>query len=215
MELSCETFHMSPARAPRSRWTRPSRTALAVAGALVGALALSACGGDNTSSGGGGTNFVAGKGGIDTVPVADRRAAPKLDGKTLQDEYFDVASLKGKVVVMNVWGSWCAPCRAEAPAFAKVSKELKGKGVEFVGIDARDTQKAQAVAFEKDAGIEYPSLYDPDGKLMLRFPKGSLNPQGIPNTIVLDREGRIAARSLAALSEKKLRQMIDPLMAEK
>ncbi|MFD3516623.1 TlpA family protein disulfide reductase [Streptomyces sp. NPDC058657] len=207
---------MSPARAPRRRSPRASRTALAVSGVLVGALALSACGGDGSkSSGGGGTNFVAGPDRIDTVPAADRKPAPKLDGKTLQDEDFDIASLKGKVVVLNIWGSWCAPCRAEAPTFAKVSKELKSKGVEFVGIDARDPQKGQAIAFEKDAGIEYPSLYDPDGKLMLRFPKGSLNPQGIPNTIVLDREGRIAARSLAALSEKKLRKMIDPLMAEK
>ncbi|MEU8889073.1 TlpA disulfide reductase family protein [Streptomyces sp. NPDC048442] len=205
---------MSPARAPRRRSTRTSRTALAVCGVLVGALALSACGGDKPSSGGG-TNFVAGKGGIDSVPVADRKPAPKLDGKTLQDKDFDVASLKGKVVVLNIWGSWCSPCRAEAPTFAKVAKELKSKGVEFVGIDARDPQKGQAIDFEKDAGIEYPSLYDPDGKLMLRFPKGSLNPQGIPNTIVIDKEGRVAGRSLAALNEKKLRQMIAPLIAEK
>ncbi|MCX5205014.1 TlpA family protein disulfide reductase [Streptomyces sp. NBC_00237] len=207
---------MSPARAPRRRSTRTSRTALAVSAVVAGALALSACSGEgNAPSGGGGTNFVAGKGGIDTVPVADRTPAPTIDGKTLQGEDLDLASYKGKVVVMNIWGSWCPPCRAEAPTFAKVAKELKGKGVEFVGIDARDPQKDQAIAFEKDAGIEYPSLYDPDGKLMLRFPKGSLNPQGIPNTLVIDKEGRVAGRSLAALSEKKLRQMIDPVLAEK
>jgi thiol-disulfide isomerase/thioredoxin len=207
---------MSPASAPRRRSTRTFRTALAVCGALVGALALSACGGDGgKSSGGGGTNFVAGKSGLDTVPKADRTAAPKLDGETLQGEKFDVASLKGKVVVLNVWGSWCAPCRAEAPTFAKVSKELKGKGVEFVGINTRDDQKSLAVQFEKDAGIEYASLYDPDGKLMLRFPKGSLNPQAIPSTIVIDKDGKVAGRSLAALNEKKLRELIDPVMAEK
>ncbi|GGZ90102.1 hypothetical protein GCM10010329_08330 [Streptomyces spiroverticillatus] len=207
---------MSPARAPRRRPARTSRTALAVAAAAAGALVLSACGGEGgTSSGGGGTNFVAGKGGIDTVPVADRTPAPKIDGKTLQDKDLDLASYKGKVVVLNIWGSWCAPCRAEAPIFAKVAKELKSQGVEFVGIDARDTQKNQAIEFEKDAGIEYPSLFDPDGKLMLRFPKGSLNPQGIPNTLVIDKEGRVAARSLAALSEKKLRSMIDTVTAEK
>ncbi|MFJ2744471.1 TlpA family protein disulfide reductase [Streptomyces sp. NPDC087440] len=208
---------MSPARAPRRRPARASRTALAVTAAAVGALVLSACGGDGSTSsgGGGGTNFVAGKDNLDTVPKADRVAAPKLDGKTLQDEDFDSTSLKGKVVVVNVWGSWCPPCRAEAPTFAKVSKELKSKGVEFLGIDARDPQKDQALAFEKDAGIEYPSLYDPDGKLMLRFPKGSLNPQAIPSTIVLDKDGKIAGRSLAALSEKKLRKLIDPLINEK
>lgn len=206
---------MSLVRAPRRRSPRPSRTALAVTAALVGALALSACGGDDTKSAGGGSNFVAGKDSIDTVPAADRAPAPKLDGKTLQDQDFDVASLKGKVVVLNIWGSWCPPCRAEAPTFAKVSKDLRSKGVEFVGIDTRDDQKALAVQFEKDAGIEYPSLYDPDGKLMLRFPKGSLNPQAIPSTIVIDKDGKVAARSLAALNEKKLRKMIDPLIAEK
>ncbi|MFI5807874.1 TlpA family protein disulfide reductase [Streptomyces sp. NPDC051561] len=207
---------MSRLRAPSRRSTRTSRTALAVSAVLVGGLALSACSGEgDKSTSGSGTNFVAGADRIDTVPLEDRTAAPKLDGETLQGGKFDVASLKGKVVVLNIWGSWCPPCRAEAPTFAKVSKELKAKGVEFVGIDTRDDQKALAVQFEKDAGIEYPSLYDPDGKLMLRFPKGSLNPQAIPSTLVIDKNGKVAARSLAALSETKLRKMIDPVLAEK
>jgi len=71
------------------------------------------------------------------------------------------------------------------------------------------------VAFDKQYGIGYPSLYDPTGKLMLRFKKGTLNPQAIPSTLVIDREGKIAARSLAALSEDKLRKMISPVLAEK
>lgn len=92
---------------------------------------------------------------------------------------------------MNVWGSWCPPCRAEAPHFAKVAKETKAKGVEFVGINTRDANKGPALAFEKDYEIGYPSLYDPVSKLIVNgFPKGSLNPQAIPSTIVLDREER-------------------------
>ena len=86
----------------------------------------------------------------------------------------------------------------------------------FVGINTRDTNKDAAIAFEKDYGITYPSLYDPTGKLILEgFPKGSLNPQAIPSTIVLDRQGKIAARSLMGLDATTLSEMIDPLITEK
>ncbi|WP_309049956.1 TlpA disulfide reductase family protein [Streptomyces sp.] len=201
---------MSSRRAPR-------RTLLAV-GALTAALALSACAGEDTgkSGGGGGTNFVTDAGGISTAAQGKRQAPGELAGETVDGKRLDVAGLKGKVVVLNVWGSWCSPCRAEAPHFVKVAKELKAKGVEFVGINTRDPNKQSAVAFEKDYGVPYPSLYDPAGKLILfGFPEGTLNPQAIPSTLVLDKEGRIAARSLMALNEEKLRSMIEPLLAEK
>ncbi|GAA3938620.1 TlpA disulfide reductase family protein [Streptomyces gulbargensis] len=201
---------MSSRRAPR-------RTLLAV-GVLTAALALSACTGENTgkSGGGGGTNFVTDAGGISTAARDKRQAPGELAGETVDGKRLDVADLKGKVVVLNVWGSWCSPCRAEAPHFVKVAKELKAKGVEFVGINTRDPNKQSAVAFEKDYGVPYPSLYDPAGKLILfGFPEGTLNPQAIPSTLVLDKEGRIAARSLMALNEEKLRSMIEPLLAEK
>ncbi|MFF3288382.1 TlpA family protein disulfide reductase [Streptomyces sp. NPDC003023] len=199
---------MSRSRAPRA--------ALLTAVFAVGALTLSACGEGGRSGGGGDTNFVTGTGGIATVAKGERQAPNKLAGETLEGEQLDIADLKGKVVVMNVWGSWCAPCRAEAPHFSEVAKETAGKGVEFVGINTRDTNKASAIAFEEDYGIEYPSLYDPIGKLIVNgFPKGSLNPQAIPSTIVLDREGKIAARSLKALDAEELHKMIDPLIAEK
>ncbi|WP_282702977.1 TlpA disulfide reductase family protein [Streptomyces sp. CC219B] len=190
------------------------RAPLTLAGAFAAALLLSACGSGGTSSGSG-TGFVMGEDGISTVQRGDRDAAPDLSGKTIEGKQLDVASYKGKVVVLNVWGSWCAPCRAEAPHFQKVYKDLKSDGVQFVGINTRDTSTANALAFEKEQGVTYPSLYDPTGKLMLRFEKGTLNPQAIPSTLVLDREGKIAARSLAALSEDKLRKMIDPVLAEK
>ncbi|MFE3070994.1 TlpA family protein disulfide reductase [Streptomyces sp. NPDC059247] len=201
---------MSLSRAPR-------RTLLAV-GVLSAALTLSACDGDSNgkSGGGGGTNFVTNAGGIATVAKGERAAPGKLAGQTLEGEQLDVASLKGKVVVLNVWGSWCAPCRAEAPHFAKVSKDLKAQGVEFVGLNTRDPNKQPALAFEKDYGVTYPSLYDPQGELILfGFPKGTLSPQSIPSTVVLDKEGRIAARSLMALNEEKLRSMIEPILKEK
>ncbi|MFG3491838.1 TlpA family protein disulfide reductase [Streptomyces sp. NPDC047972] len=201
---------MSLSRAPR-------RTLLAV-GVLSAALALSACSGDSNgkSGGGGNTNFVTNTGGISTAAKGERAATGELAGETLDGKQLDVADLRGKVVVLNVWGSWCAPCRAEAPHFAKVAKDLKGQGVEFVGLNTRDPNKQPALAFEEDYGVSYPSLYDPQGRLILfGFPKGTLSPQSIPSTVVLDKEGKIAARSLMALNEEKLRSMIDPLLKEK
>ncbi|MFC9591414.1 TlpA family protein disulfide reductase [Streptomyces sp. NPDC056944] len=201
---------MSLSRAPR-------RTLLAV-GVLTAAVALSACSSDNNgkSGGGGNTNFVTNTGGVSTVAKGERTAPNDIVGETLDGKRLDVADLKGKVVVLNAWGSWCGPCRAEAPHFAKVAKDLKGQGVEFVGLNTRDPNKQPAIAFEEDYGVPYPSLYDPQGKLILfGFPKGTLNPQAIPSTVVLDKEGKIAARSLMALDEKKLRSMIEPLLKEK
>jgi thiol-disulfide isomerase/thioredoxin len=87
--------------------------------------------------------------------------------------------------------------------------------VQFVGINTRDTSPQPAQQFEKSFGVPYPSLYDPVGKLMLRFKKGTLNPQLIPTTLIIDRDGKIAARALQALSEEKLRKMLDPVVAEK
>ncbi|WP_149182370.1 TlpA disulfide reductase family protein [Streptomyces sp. TRM49041] len=201
---------MSLSRAPRGF--------LLTAGAMAAALALTACGGETkgTSGGGGNTNFVTNTGGITTIAKGERPAPDTLAGDTLDGGKLDVADLKGKVVVLNVWGSWCTPCRAEAPHFAKVAEDLKPKGVEFVGINTRDPQKTKAIRFEEEFGIPYPSLYDSYGKLILNgFPKGIVHPQAIPSTIVLDRDGNIAARSLKAVSEKELRSMIDPVLAEK
>ncbi|WP_405423649.1 TlpA family protein disulfide reductase [Streptomyces erythrochromogenes] len=208
---------MSLSRAPRRR-SPSGRALLLTAVTVAGALTLTACSGsDSGKPTGSGGNYVTGEGGISTSPKGERTDAPGLDGETVDGKSLDTKALKGKVVVLNVWGSWCPPCRAEAPAFAKVSKELAdaGKDVVFVGVNVRDNSKQNAAAFEQTFGITYPSLYDPDGKLLLRFPKGSLNPNAIPSTLVLDREGRIAARTLAPLGEDKLRAMIDPVLAEK
>ncbi|MGI5450309.1 TlpA family protein disulfide reductase [Streptomyces sp. CA-243310] len=211
---------MSLSRAPRRRRSTSGRAILLTAVTLASALTLSACGDSGSGSkpsGSAGGNYVTGPGGISTVAKGDRAEAPRLDGGTVDGKTLDVTSLKGKVVVLNVWGSWCPPCRAEAPYFAKVSKAMAdaGKDVAFVGLNTRDNSKQNAASFEETYGITYPSLYDPDGKLMLRFPKGTLNPQSIPSTIVLDKEGRIAARTLVAVNEEQLRSMIDPLLAEK
>ncbi|ESP98499.1 Thiol-disulfide oxidoreductase ResA [Streptomyces sp. ADI96-15] len=203
-------------RAPRSRRVLTRRLSL-TASAAVAALLLTACGEGNggTAQSGSGANYVAGKDGIAKVDKEERKDAPALGGETLDGSTFDLADHKGKVVVVNVWGSWCAPCRAEAPNLVKVAEDTAGQGVQFVGINTRDSNKGPAIAFEKDYEVGYPSLYDPQGKQILRFPRGSLSPQAIPSTVVIDRDGKIAARTLQAVSEKQLRAMIDPVLAEK
>jgi thiol-disulfide isomerase/thioredoxin len=203
---------------PRAHRRRRAQAAAATAAAA--ALLLSACGSDGDGGGGAsaagsGTNFVTSTNGIATVAKGDRHAAPRLRGKTLDGGQLDTADYKGQVVVLNVWGSWCAPCRAEAKNFVKVAEDTKDQDVRFVGINTRDTSTQPALAFEKEEGIEYPSLYDPTGRLLLRFEKGTLNPQAIPTTLVIDRDGKIAARAMQPLSEDKLREMLDPVLAEK
>jgi thiol-disulfide isomerase/thioredoxin len=196
--------------------TSRSRAALLSAGAAVLALTLSACAGGSIEGGGGQTGFITGSDGIATVKKGDRDDAPDLSGETIDGGRLDVSSAyKGKIIVVNVWGSWCAPCRAEAPNLVKVSEDLADQGVRFVGINTRDSSTRPAVAFEEQYKVEYPSLYDPTGKLLLRFEKGSLNPQFIPSTLVIDREGKLAARTQQALSEEKLRGMLEPILAEK
>jgi peroxiredoxin len=201
---------MSAARSARSR-----TALLATTSAAVAALTLSACSSGGMSGGGGDTNFVTGNNGIDTIAAGKRTAAPDLSGTTIDGKQLNTAAYKGKVLVVNVWGSWCPPCRLEAKNFEKVYQDTKDQGVQFVGINTRDTSTTPARAFEKSYGITYPSLYDPTGKLMLRFKKGTLNPQLIPSTLVIDRDGKLAARALQALSEDTLRGMIKPVLAEK
>ncbi|MFK4144533.1 TlpA family protein disulfide reductase [Streptomyces sp. NPDC004065] len=212
----CSNRANRPSRPHRTRTTRVrGRAALLAAGSAVAALTLTACGSGGTSGGSGNTNFITGSDGIATVKKGDRKPAPDLSGRTVDGKPLDLGAYKGRIVVLNVWGSWCAPCRAEAPNLVKVAKDTSAKGVQFVGINTRDTSTQPAQAFEKEFGVPYPSLYDPAGKLMLRFKKGTLNPQLIPTTIVVDRDGNIAARALQALSEDKLRKMLDPVLAEK
>ncbi|WP_354641137.1 TlpA family protein disulfide reductase [Kitasatospora camelliae] len=192
---------------------RRHRSAAALLAAC--ALALAGCSSTGSTSGEGRTGFVAGKGGIDTAAAGQRDAAPAIEGVGLDGNgRLALADLKGKVVVLNVWGSWCNPCRAEAKGLQEVYAKYKDQGVEFLGINTRDTDPANAVSFEKNFGVTYPSIYDPDGAEILKFPKGSLNPKSIPTTIVVDRQGNLAARSMHAISAETLEGMLKPVLAE-
>jgi thiol-disulfide isomerase/thioredoxin len=137
---------------------------------------------------------------------------PDLVGTTLDGDTFRLSDQLGDVVVINVWASWCAPCRAEAPTLAALAEELEPQGVSFVGLDTRDSD-VSARAFVERFGITYPNVIDRDGQLQLLF-SDSLPPQAIPSTLVVDREGRVAGRVLGKASESALRGLIEPLQAE-
>ncbi|MGH3682532.1 MAG: TlpA family protein disulfide reductase [Natronosporangium sp.] len=160
-----------------------------------------------------GKSYVSGPGVVSVVAARDRRPAPRIRGELLDGGRFDLAEHAGKIVVFNVWGSWCPPCRAEAPALKQVAEETRPAGVQFVGINIRDNRQS-ARAFERRFAIPYPSIFDPDGLQLLQF-RTSLPPQAIPSTVVIDRQGRVAARIVGATTYLKLRRLLDDILAER
>ncbi|MGN6251860.1 MAG: TlpA family protein disulfide reductase [Marmoricola sp.] len=190
---------------PRHR-RGPAAALLALGLLLAGAVA--GCG----AAGTGDKGYVAGDGVITQVSVADRKPVGTLTGSLLDGGHFDLAAHRGTIVVMNVWGSWCAPCRAEASVLAKAAQELgaadgsgpgtattAGTPIAFVGIDTRDASRDNARAFERTYDIGYPSVYDPDGRTLLAF-TGTIGPNAIPSTLVIDARGRVAATVLGGLT---------------
>lgn len=189
--------------------------------ALAGvALALAGCGGTASAVGGAGggagvggeAGFVAGDGSIVLLDPAARAAAPEVTGTTLDGKPFALADHRGEVVALNVWASWCAPCRAEAPELQKAWESLQGKAVQLVGLDTRDSSTS-AQAFVARYGITYPQVVDTDGRLQLAF-RDSLPPQAIPSTVVVDKQGRVAARILGRTDESTLKGIVEKLLAE-
>lgn len=186
------------------------RRFLACIAAVVSFLPLSACSHQSTSSGPE-SGYVSGNGSTQYISVAKRDAVIALAGTTLTGHALDISSLSDHVVVVNVWASWCAPCRAEATALSNVHSQFANKNVAFVGINTRDS-KAAAQAFTKRFATGYPSLQDADGVLTLSF--GNLGPSATPTTIVLDRKHRVAARMLGEVTEAELRSVIRAVLQD-
>ncbi|MEU5721275.1 MULTISPECIES: TlpA disulfide reductase family protein [unclassified Micromonospora] len=138
-----------------------------------------------------------------------RSKAPKLAGDLLTGGRYDVADARGQVVVVNFWGSWCAPCRAEADDLEATYQATKASGVSFLGINVQDS-KDKAIAFE-EGRVTYPSLFDPASRLALAL---DIPPNTIPATVVLDREGRIAVVIRAAVTQDRLRPVVERIAAE-
>jgi thiol-disulfide isomerase/thioredoxin len=142
------------------------------------------------------------------VPPDQRKELPAVSGQGLgSNKPISTQDYRGKVVVINVWGSWCPPCRKEAPDLQAASVETKDVA-QFVGITSKDYDPAPAEAFVRSFKITYPSIYDPTGKVLLAF-AGELPPSAIPSTMIIDKNGRLAVRVLSEVSKITLVDMIN------
>ena len=164
---------------------RMRRVAAVALVALVPAL-LAGCGRDQPASALVGT---------ESVDADSRGDALSIVGATLDGTPFDLADLRGKVVVLNSWASWCPPCEAEMPAFVNLAKTSDPEDVVVIGLNVSDEVDA-AKAFMAEKGIEFPVVADPDGALLASIP--GVPPKSLPSTVILDRDGRIATRIIGA-----------------
>jgi thiol-disulfide isomerase/thioredoxin len=177
-------------------------------------LALGLLAGCSSLAGTGDKGYVSGGGQITELDPADREGPVELSGDDLDGQPRSLADLRGKVVVVNVWGAWCTDCREEAPDLVSVAKETAGDDVAFLGIDARDPSRENARGYVRTFGVPFPSIYDPRGVTLLEF-DGTITPNSIPSTVVLDRQGRVAASILGTLpSATTLRDVIEKVVAE-
>lgn len=170
---------------------------------LTIALLLSGCGGGTSSSQ---ESFISGDGSVAYIKTADRIQAPVLAGMTLSGTNYSYGL--GRVTVVNVWASWCAPCRAEIPTLIELSK--KYSEVTFIGVLTRDNPPT-AEAFARRFAIPYPTLID--DSILIGF-KGSLPANAIPSTVVIDKNGRVAGRISGQITVASLTSLIEKVSSE-
>ena len=159
-------------------------------------------------------NYISGDGTLTVIAIEDRGDPIVFEGETDAGDPISSADYEGEVVVVNFWYAACPPCRVEAPDLESLHQEFDGAGASFLGVNVRD-QAATAAGFEKEFGISYPSVIDAnEGNMLLAF-AGSVAPNAVPTTLVLDSEGRVAARFLGLIDEPSiLRTIIRETIAE-
>lgn len=190
--------------------------AAAVAGLLVGCSS-----GDDAVAQGGTFEFVAPGGKTDIYyDPPDHRGRPgPVAGPDLMDPARTVSvddpagPFAGRVVVINVWGQWCGPCRAEVTQLQQVYNATRADGVTLLGIDVRDNNRQAAQDFVKDRNVTFPSIYDPAMRTMIAF-GGKYPTTVIPSTLVLDRQHRVAAGFLRELLAEDLQPVVQRIAAE-
>jgi thiol-disulfide isomerase/thioredoxin len=187
-----------------------ARLANAVVVALLTLAALTGC---TSSSGTGDKGYITGDGRVSQVDAVDRDDPIELSGQDLDGEPVSLEEMRGEVVVVNVWGSWCPPCRAEMPDLVAAAEQTADVAA-YLGINIRDTDEAQARGLVRRFDVPFRSVYSPDAEALLAF-AGTLTPRTIPSTVVLDRDGRVAASILGAVpSAQTLTDLVDEVAAE-
>ena len=175
-----------------------------IAIALASLLLLTGCSNGGASQAQ--ESFIAGSGAITKIKAGSRIAAPVISGLTLSGKNFTFT--KGKVAIVNVWASWCSPCRAEEPTLAALSQ--KYSDTQFIGILTRDNP-VNAEAFTRKRGTPYPTLID--DSILIGFSK-SLPANAIPTTVIIDRQGNVAARISGVVTVASLSALIEEVSAE-
>lgn len=194
----------APARAGRGRHRLVGPVAVLLAGLL-----LAGC---TASAGSREAGYIEGAGTVTRLAPSERGAPVNFTATTLDGDQLTLADYRDQVVVLNVWASWCPPCRAEAPGLQRAWDALGERGVQFVGINTRDEQP-QARAYVDRFALTFPSVVDEGGQVMLTF-RDTLPPTAIPSTLVLDRSGRVATRVVGGVTEPRLRALVDEVLAE-
>lgn len=178
---------------------------LVAAGAAVIALSLTGCSSDPLAEQyreGSNKNYIAGDGSLTEISLENRGAPIEFSGTTETGATVTSAEYLGNVLVVNFWYAGCAPCRAEAPDLEAVYEETAPQGVNFLGVNVRD-QAATAITFNENFGITFPSIMDQDGKAQLAF-SSQVPPNAVPTTLILDAQGRVAARILGQLKDPSI-----------
>ena len=196
---------------------RIAKNALAFALAVVLSFSLSACANDSLADqfrAGDNKNYIAGDGTVSEFAEANRGEPVVWSGPTESGGLLKSDQLTGVVVVMNFWYAGCAPCRAEAPDLVAVTNMFVGKNVQFVGVNVRDTAET-ARAFDRNFSVTWPSIIDAQsGSAVLAF-TGVVTPQAVPTTLVIDKQGRVAARVLGQIEKSTLKALIQRVVDEK
>ncbi|MDQ0647186.1 peroxiredoxin [Microbacterium natoriense] len=208
----------TPMRSGRRSRIRFVRGAVGAALAAIVVVGLSACAPDPVSDSflsGDNNGYVAADGAIVEIPVADRGEPVDFGGVTENGEKFSSADIAGQVTVVNFWYAGCAPCRVEADFLETVWQKFDGEGVSFIGVNTRD-QADTAKAFSEEYSITYPSLIDVDtAEAKLAFAE-AVPIQATPTTLVLDKQGRVAARIIGPIdSPSILSTLVKDALAEK
>ena len=149
--------------------------------------------------------------GVERFEPGERPQLPPVAGTTLAGTPLDLAELRGDVVVLNSWASWCGPCLIEMPILIDAADRYRERGVTVVGLNTLDEQ-ANATAFVEDLGITFDSIRDADGAILATLP--DVPPRALPNTLIIDPQGDIAARIIGPVDEPMLTDIIDDILGE-